>query len=420
MNQILDYSQNVNKTVNYGDEGKGKKYKEPKAPRGGGGNDTVVRVFAVMLIIFAIVLIAIGVVGKFSNNEAEQEQEQAANNEKAEIELIPNEDEGVLLVKVKHVRPIEKIIYVWENTKEKELKTSGEKEFETEISLPNGEQTITVKVIDNLGKETVVEKKFKSSSGVDIVYPQLDYKVEGNKLIIIATDETALEKVMYNWNDEPATEVYAESDNQKEIVVETDIERGLNDISITAVDKADNPVMIIRSFKGLTNPEVQYIVSSDNRTVTIRVTHEVGIQSIHVDFNGQGYDVEGIDGTQTDISVDLDVDPTMENVIGVKAVSVEGTENEKQETIEVRNENPPEIIVEQDGNIINVTFKSDVGLLKAELFMQGQTYDIGGLENNPKEASIPIELPQGTTRVVLTATAINGEEGVYDNDIVVE
>ena len=110
----------------------------------------------------------------------------------------------------------------------------------------------------------------------------------------------------------------------------TDIERGLNDISITAVDKADNPVMIIRSFKGLTNPEVQYIVSSDNRTVTIRVTHEVGIQSIHVDFNGQGYDVEGIDGTQTDISVDLDVDPTMENVIGVKAVSVEGTENEKQ------------------------------------------------------------------------------------------
>lgn len=418
MNQILDYSQNVNKTVNFGNEGGSKKYKEPKKSNRG-GSDTLVRAFAIMLIIFAILLIAIGLAGKYNNSTAEQEQEQAESAEKAEIELIPNEDNSVLKIKVKHVRPIEKIIYSWDNSKEKEFKGAGESTFETEIPLPTGDKAITVKVIDTLGKETVVEKKFKTANGVDITYPQIDYKVEGSKLIIIATDDTALEKVMYNWNNDPAVEVFAESDNQTEMIVETEIGRGNNDISITAVDKAENPVMVIKTFKGLTVPEVQYIVSPDNKVLTVQVTHEVGITSIHVDVNGSGYDVSDLDGTQTDVSVDIDLDPTIENLVAVHAVSVEGTDTSKEETIVPRNDNPPEIIVEQNGNILNVTFKSEVGLLKAELFMQEQSFDIGGLENNPKEASVPIELPEGTTRVVLTATDVNGEEGVFDQEFTI-
>ena len=62
-------------------------------------------------------------------------------------------------------------------------------------------------------------------------------------------------------------------------------------------------------------------------------------------------------------------------------------------------------------------FKAEAGILKAELFMLEQNYSIGGLEENPTEAFVDFEIPEGRTRIILTMTDINGEEAVYDQEL---
>ena len=416
MNQILDYSQNTNKAPSYKNN-MGGGY-NPKPPKGGSGSDSIVRVFAIILIIFAVAVIGIAVSGKISNDKTIEEEKNVKEQEKAVIELIPDEENSTLKIKISHTKNIEKVIYMWNNNREKELKSQGGTTFEEEISLPIGENTLTIKVIDAEGNETTEEKVFSTSTGVDITPPQLSLVPEGNKLVITAKDEREISMITYQWSsDEEATEIKADEDGQVEIVCEVEIQRGENDILVTAVDKAGNISTDTRTYKGVTLPEVVITVSADGTQANINVTHEVGVKSINIVLNGESFDVSDLDGTQTDVSVDFEIDPNIENVIAVTAISVEGTESKKEETIVYEGNNEPTIEVSQDGSNVHVVFKAEDGILKAELFMQEQNYTIGGLEDNPKEAFVDFELPEGTNRIILTMTDINGNEAVYDQEM---
>lgn len=413
MNQILDYSQNTNKsnykTSNYSNGGPG---------RNSSGSDKIVRVFAVILILFAIALIAVGIVGKMGNDEAEKESNEKSEKEKAVIELVVDEDTNTLNINITHTKNIEKAIYKWNDNREKELKSQGGTTLESSIPLPIGKNTLTIKVIDAEGNETTKEEVFNSTEGADITSPQLSLVPSGNKLVITATDEKAIDKITYKWSNEEETyEVLAEEDGQTEIVHEVDIQRGENDILVTAADKAGNVTTDSRTYKGVTVPEVVITVNSENSTANIRVTHEVGITSINIVLNGESYDVGDLDGTQTDVSVDFEIDSGIENQVQVTAVSVEGTETKKEDTLVIENQNPPTIDVTQEGEIVKATFKAEAGILKAELFMQEQNYTIGELEANPKEAFIEFAIPQGTTRIILTMTDLNGEEVIFDQEL---
>ena len=416
MNQILDYSQNTNKAPSQKSFGGGGY--NPKPSRNDSGSDKIVRVFAVMLIIFAVAIIGIAIVSKMKNDETIEEEKVVKEKEKAVIELIADEANSTLKIKVNHTKNIEKVIYKWGTNREKELKPQGGMVYESEISLPNGENTLTVKVIDAEGNETFKEEVFKSSTGVDITPPQLSLVPEGNKLVITAKDEKEISMITYQWSsDEQATEVHVEEDGKTELVAEAEILRGENDILVTAVDKAGNISTDTRTFKGVTLPEVLITVSADGKKANVNVTHEVGIKSINIVLNGESYDVEELDGTQTDVNVEFEIDPNFENVIAVTAVSEEGTENKKEETIVYEGNNEPTIEVVQDGVNIHVIFRAEAGILKAELFMQEQNYTIEGLDENPKEAFADMELPEGTNRIIFTMTDLNGNEAVFDKEL---
>lgn len=417
MNQILDYSQNTNKAPSQKSFGGGGGY-NPKPSKNDSGSDKIVRVFAIILIIFAVAVIGIALSSKLSNDETIKAEKEEKKQEKAVIELIADEEESTLKINITHTKNIEKVIYKWGTNREKELKSQGGMTFTEEISLPNGENTLTIKVIDAEGNETFKEEVFTTSTGVDITPPQLSLVPEGNKLVITAKDEKEISMITYKWStDEETTEVYVDEEGKTELVTEVEIQRGENDILVTAVDKAGNISTDTRTYKGVTLPEVVITVSADGTQANVNVTHEVGIQSINIVLNGESFDVGELDGTQTDVSVDFEIDPNIENKIAVTAVSVEGTESNKEESIVYEGDNGPVIEVTQDGPTIHVLFKAEAGILKAELFMQEQSYMLDGLDGNPKEASLDLELPEGTNRLIFTMTDMNGDEAVYDQEL---
>jgi len=307
MNQILDY--NPNKS------GKGSSSK----------SDKIVRFFAIILIVFALCLLGTGAYGMVMRNKDKlaimNKQETKAT---IEVETLGSE----AIIRVTHDKAIEKLIYNWNDSKERQEKGSNIKTMEIIVPLPAGENTLHIKVIDINGVETTYDKLIVSENGIDIINPVIDISVtEDKKLKIKATDETELLFITYRWNNEQEVKVDVTSDNLKKIEVEIEILHGRNDITVVAVDSSNNTTTETKSFTGVTKPETAVTLSADGKSIIVSAKHENGIKEVKFNFNDVEYDVNLGDGTPKTMEFPIDLQPGYNRII-LKVVSVDGTETE--------------------------------------------------------------------------------------------
>lgn len=300
MNQILDYAPN----------NKSKK---------SGGSDKVVRVFAIILILFAIALIGVVVYGMIANkNEMNKESGQITYANIA-VDL----KEAQVTIKVTHDKNIQKLVYSWNESSERSIKGS-EKYMEETIDVPAGDNTLHIKVIDENGVETTHDEEVSSEQGVDIINPIIELKVIDRKLQIKVTDETALDFMTYRWNEEEEETVYAE-EGSKEIITEIEILKGENDLTVVAVDASSNTTTETKAFIGLTKPEIKVTLSQDGSSIDIRATHEKGIESVAYNFNNVDYNIDIGEGTPTSIQFEQKLDVGYNRII-ITVKSVDGTD----------------------------------------------------------------------------------------------
>ena len=284
MNQILDYDPNK------------------KSGGSASGSDKVVRVFAIFLVIFAICLLASGGYGIYKNKLT-----QKSNQVKPTYATINAEqtEDGKVNVSVEHDKAIEEMFYSWNTSAERSFKGEGSKTLEKELDMPAGTNTLHIKIVDVNGVETSFEKEFTAEEGLDILNPVISITVvdgQGEdklkKLKVTATDETKLDFITYRWNDDEEIKVEADAENQKEIVLELDILRGVNDITIVAVDSSNNTTTETKSFNALTKPEVVVTLSADGSSLEVKTTHENGISNIYYTLNGREYQANFDDDTE--------------------------------------------------------------------------------------------------------------------------
>jgi hypothetical protein len=305
MNQILDYTPNKNS--------------KPSS-----NSDTVVRVFAVLLVIFSLCLLGSGLYSIYKNKETKKQSDVTPTF--ATITATQDGDQAV--IKVTHDKAIEKMIYSWNSDAERSVPGAGEKTLEKTLDLPAGENTLHIKVIDVDGVETSFEQDFTAESGVDIMNPVISLSIvngeEEKMLRITATDETKIAFITYRWNDEEEVKVDASEDNNKEIVTEIPILRGTNDITIVAVDAESNTTTETKSYTGLTKPEIVVTLSADGSTLEIKATHENGIQKIYYTLNDNPYQWESEESPkELEFTQALDVGY---NRLILTVTSVDGTE----------------------------------------------------------------------------------------------
>ena len=301
MNQILDYMPNSNSN-------------KP------GGTDNIVRVFAVILIIFAIALIAVVGYGMINNKEDMQNAEEQVTYASIEVDI----GDTQATIKVTHDKNIAKLIYSWNTSSERTVKAQ-EKYIEETIDLPAGNNTLHIKVIDENGIETTHDEEVSSEQGVDIINPIIELEVtEEKKLKITVTDETALDFMTFRWNENDEETVYAEEDS-KEIVTEIEILKGENDLTVVAVDASSNTTTETKSFKGLIKPEITVTLSADGSKIDIKAVHENGIESVAYNFNNKDYIVDIGEGTPTQMQFQQKLDVGYNRII-VTVKSVDGTE----------------------------------------------------------------------------------------------
>lgn len=303
MNQILDYNPN-------------------KKSGKSSGSDKIVRVFAIILIVFALCLVGSGAYGIYKRNQESKTTD--TEETKATIEVVEQDSQAT--IKVIHDKAIEKIVYSWNNSSERTIKGTGKSTMEETISLPAGENTLNIKVIDINGVETTFEKIITSENGVDILNPVIELSItDDKKLKITAKDETSLDFITYRWNTEAEEKVEASEDDSKKIEIEIEILKGTNDLTIVAVDSSNNTTTETKSFTGVTKPEITVTLSAEGDSLDILAKHENGIKEVKFNFNDVDYTVDIGTETPKEIQFVQQLEVGYNRII-LTVISVDGTE----------------------------------------------------------------------------------------------
>ncbi len=241
---------------------------------------TILRIFAILCIIFGCIL-----VGQASFAMLTQ-----GKNDTTSVPLVEIAQEGNnLVINIKHDKIIDKIIYSWNSNQEIVLQGKGRMQIEEKIAMPEGINTLVLKVIDIEGKTVSYSKEYELAKG-DVIKPEIELLVEGSKVKIVAKDETALSYITYYWNNEDETRVDVREDSPKQIEEKIDILKGENTLTIVAVDESGNEAVKEQTFKGVKKPVIE--LARDGNELIIKVTDEEGIQKLEYTLNGVYYSTD--------------------------------------------------------------------------------------------------------------------------------
>ena len=308
MNQILI-------TNNQNDKKKTNKYNRNNS----GDMNKIIIFFCVAILIFAILIIGVYAYKMSTSNK---------KNEPGRPELFLEQTENEVKIIAKAEAGISKIIYTWNDDEPIEEQKNGITSFEEAIEIPEGQNTLKVKVIDQNEQEFETNQEFYIEEDKEKPKIEIDDSLGNGKIKIIDTDESNTVKyITYKWNNEEEVTVEAEEENQTSIETTIDVKRGKNTLKITAVNGLAKEKVMEKIFNGVNNPLIE-VTKAGNKLV-MKITHDMGFKKIEFTVNGQEYvydeSFSGYNPEQKEISYKFDLIEG-ENTVIIHAISTEETE----------------------------------------------------------------------------------------------
>ena len=282
---------------------------------------TTIKIFSIAIIVMGAILLGNGSYAVYQN-VSEQKRIEAEKEAARWPEVSFNQVENLVTVLVQNNVPIDKIIYNFNGIDEKTVLGRGQREVETEIEIPVGNNILNMEIIDENGKSTKYNKELEYSN-VDMTKPTIELVIVGSKLNITARTETEtlLSYVTYRWNDQEETRIDATGD-KKIIEISIDILLGINTLTVVAVDANNNTQTQIKEFKGVRKPVINVVQEDDKLAVTI--THESSIVDVKIVYNGRNVVLTKDRLGKPEISLRLSLKDG-ENTITIEATSSDDT-----------------------------------------------------------------------------------------------
>ena len=312
--------------------------------RGNKKSKIVIKIFAFILIILAIGIGAYALITINKNNEKKAKQ---TAEQKQIVINVSQQEETKVDIKVEAINQIQKLAYSWNEdiSTEKVIQGEGRTTIEEKgIEIPKGKNTLRVSVEDVRNTKENIVKEFTNDNGKDITKPKINIEVKNGNIEITATDDTQMASLQYNWENEEVktTNLEKNSQNKKEIKVNITPKEGQALLKVTAIDSSGNEEKEQKDFKGVKAPKIDAEQTADEKNILIYVTHDVGIQKVEYAINNNKYVKEHRDGEPDNKKWTISQELNMgENLIEVKATSVEGIETQVlRGTVVRRNQQP--------------------------------------------------------------------------------
>ena len=155
------------------------------------------------------------------------------------------------------------------------------------ITMPAGQNTLTVKTIDVNGKQKTETQTFK----LDVDKPNISLSVIGNKIKIAVDSKADLAYVTYKWNNEQEKKMDMTTfEDKAKFETEIEIPKGKNTLMITAVDIYENKSEKSQEINGISKPVIEPTINEPYITFTV-TSEEDDIKTIEFVYNGKNYKI---------------------------------------------------------------------------------------------------------------------------------
>ena len=277
MNQILDHS--------------GPKKK--KAPSNSNNIKGIIKVFAVILIIFGIALIGSGSYTLAQNNNVKKSMNVTPTTKEPEISAVEEEGTSTVTISVNHDKVIEKVVYRWDELESTTQKATNNQTSMIigDIGIPTGDHVLTVEVwetANNGGNKYTKTFNFSCEEGNDVIDPVIDITFQGTTVEISAEDETGLQYVTYRIGDGEEETLYPTDDNPKRVATTFEVEIAeTTDLVVTAVDTSNNESRKTQRLVFYEKPKIAFSASADFSQITVNVTCPTPLTKLDIVLNGE-------------------------------------------------------------------------------------------------------------------------------------
>lgn len=242
----------------------------------------IVLFFAVSLIIFGLILFGQGVYGIVKKDSTQVNKD----DETTTISLQQN-NSGEVIINVNSQTIISELIYYWNSEASQTISGNGNTTMQQIITMPAGQNTLTVKTIDVNGKQKTETQTFK----LDVDKPNISLSVIGNKIKIAVDSKADLAYVIYKWNNEQEKKMDMTTfEDKTKFETEIEIPKGKNTLMITAVDIYENKSEKSQEINGISKPVIEPTINEPYITFTV-TSEEDDIKTIEFVYNGKNYKI---------------------------------------------------------------------------------------------------------------------------------
>ena len=285
--------------------------KKTKQKRNGGPADikTIVRVFAITMLVFGVFMIGTGSYAIYKDNEA--------NNSEITKPVITetlNEDSTAVVLTVTHDKAIDRIEYSWNDDEVQTITGNGRRYIEQEIEIPGGTNTLNVKAIDAQGQEISTQREFTSEEIINLTIS------ENNKLKITAESETEIAYMTYRWDEEEEQRVDI---NSTTVDQEIDVPMGTHDIMVTLVDVNNETTTKEQTVMGTTKPTINIEADDAGEYYLITITDETGLERVDLTLRGEQRTIT-VENGEKELKYKLKLNAGDENRLEITAYNVDG------------------------------------------------------------------------------------------------
>ncbi len=291
MNQILATSEATSK----------KKRSEPADIK------TVVKVFAIVMIIFGAFMIGTGSYAIYKDNESK-------NSEVTKPTITETlKDEKTVLVAVAHDKAIDRIEYKWNDGEVQTVTGNGRKNIEIEVEIPGGTNTLNVRAVDINEQEIFTDIEYTAEDIIKLA-------VSGSKLKITAENETEISYMTCRWDDEEEQRIDI---NSKTVEQEIDIPMGEHNLTVILVDVNNETITKEQKVKGVTKPVIEIGADDTKENYLVTITDETGLDKVEVTLRGESRTVT-VEDNAKEVKYRFPLKENDENILEITAYNVDG------------------------------------------------------------------------------------------------
>ena len=316
MNQILSMQSNMN------DDNRNNKTKT-KEPKYREYNDkasinSILRVFAIFIMLFGIALIGNSVYG-IINSMPEQR-----DNISVSAENIGSK----ATIKITGEKPIKQLVYKWGQGQETVIPGNGTVQLLLTLEIPKGNNILNMTVTDYYGNTQDFQKQYiNEKNGPTIEIPS----TTGNMLNIVVKDDKEVSYITYRWNNEAETRIDMDPTQADKTTLQTSIPaiKGENTLTIVAVDNDGNRETKTETIKGANGPT--FTVTTEGNNIVINAKDEEGIGKISITVDGVTTDTGDTPINEKEITAQQEITPGT-HTITITVTNLSGLSEEQSFT----------------------------------------------------------------------------------------